>query len=266
MDLTLNAKRFSGKEYTQMYHDFRPDPPITIIQQSLNYLNQAKAELVIDMGSGTGLSTGIWTDFTEKIIGIEPGEDMIRLADQNNKSTKINYRQAYAHDTGLEEGIVDIISCSQSFHWMEPKTTLVEVSRLLKPGGVLVIFDVVWPPEVNSFYEQAYNDLFNRVEELTAEIDKPMAHKWNKDNHFPNVQSSGLFQFTKESYYHKIEVFNKERFINLALSQGGIQALLRRGYSEEETGWAKFKNIIESLDPPISKTMTFNYRVIYGVK
>ena len=40
-------------------------------------------------------------------------------------------RQGYAHATGLPDAFADVVVCSQSFHWMEPESTLQEIGRIL---------------------------------------------------------------------------------------------------------------------------------------
>lgn len=49
-------------------------------------------------------------------------------------------------DLGLPDDSVDIITCSQSFHWMEPQSTLREFARVPRPGGIFVAYDCDWPP------------------------------------------------------------------------------------------------------------------------
>ena len=266
MNLKLNADRFTGKEYVNIYNHYRPAPPVDIIQQSLNYLNKSKGLTIIDIGCGTGISTRVWSDYAEKIIGVEPSEEMVGKARELTKNTNIKYQQGYSNATNLESNSADIISCSQSFHWMEPKSTLKEIDRLLKDNGVLVIYDVIWPPSVNHKYEKAYHELFEKVSELTSKLGEEIAIKWNKKEHLKNIESSNYFQYTKESYYHKKEKFDKEKFTGIALSQGGLEALIKRGFTTEEIGLNHFRKEIKSIDELVYDSMTYNYRVIYGIK
>lgn len=41
----------------------------------------------------------------------------------------------HAAATGLPDGAVDLVTCAQSFHWLEPTGTLAKVARILRPGG-----------------------------------------------------------------------------------------------------------------------------------
>jgi hypothetical protein len=149
---------------------------------------------------------------------------------------------------------------------MAPESTLNEIDRVLKANGVLLIYDVIWPPSVNYICEQAYNELFDKVHKLTQELKEPIAHKWDKGQHLDNVRKCNHFHYVKASYYHKSEKFDSEKFIGIALSQGGLEALLKRGYSEEATGITKFRETIASYKTIIHDIMTYNYQVIFGVR
>ncbi len=267
MDLRLNADRFTGGEYINTYDRYRPTPPVGIIYQTLNYLNTTKADRIVDLGCGTGISTRVWSDFAEEIVGIEPSEEMIAIAIKNLvDATNIKYQTGYSNEIPLPANSVDCVTCSQSFHWMEPKSTLHEINRVLKENGVLVIYDVIWPPSVNFEYENAYNQLFDRVHKLTKQLQETIAYRWDKKQHVENVRQSGHFRFSKETYYHKSENFTKEQFIGIALSQGGLEALIKRGFSEDEIGINEFKKAVENMETPRFNTTTYNYRVVYGVK
>ena len=47
----------------------------------------------------------------------------------------VEYREAFAQATGLEDGVADIVTCSQSLHWMDPQPTFAEAARVLRPGA-----------------------------------------------------------------------------------------------------------------------------------
>ncbi len=264
-NLQRNADRFTGAAYVNLYDTFRPSPPLEIIHQTLNYANISHADTLVDLGCGTGISTEIWSRFSKKAIGIEPSEEMIALANKK-QSDNCSYLVGYAHAIPLPSASVDIVTCSQSFHWMEPQSTLNEIDRILKNNGVLVIYDVIWPPSVNIELEKSYTLLFENVSRLTHQLKETIAHKWNKQGHFLTIKNSGYFNFLKESYYHKTETFDKEQFIGIALSQGGLEALLKRGFSEEDIGISKFKNEVARCHMLPYNEITYNYKVIFAVK
>lgn len=80
---------------------------------------------------------------------IEPNPDMRAQAQRSASSPEIAYREGISTSTGLADGIADIVTASQAFHWMEPGFTLNEVNRILRQGGVLATIDCDRPPTIN---------------------------------------------------------------------------------------------------------------------
>src|SRR5690606_15398774 len=102
--------------------------------------------LVVDVGSGTGLSTRLWAGRADQVIGIEPGDDMRRQAEAQTAAPSVRYQPGYSTATGLPDACADIVTVSQALHWMEPEPTFAEMARILRPGGVFAAFDCDWPP------------------------------------------------------------------------------------------------------------------------
>ena len=61
---------------------FRPHPPPALRTLLLELAQTAAAHLVVDLGSGTDLSTRFWADAGTEVVGIEPSTDMRNMAAQ----------------------------------------------------------------------------------------------------------------------------------------------------------------------------------------
>lgn len=154
-----NADRFLG--FADVYENARPKLPSFPVEIATRYLNK-KPSLVVDLGCGTGLSTLAWADFSDKVIGIEPSEDMLKIA-KNKTSENVEFLKGFSHNTGLLSESVDVVACSQSFHWMNPQETLKEIDRILKKSGIFMTIDCDWPPAGCWQIEKAYQVLFGQV-------------------------------------------------------------------------------------------------------
>ena len=59
--------------------------------------------LVVDLGSGTGLSTAIWGGRAERVIGIEPNADMreeaVHKVEDQPYAASIEYREGIAQQS-----------------------------------------------------------------------------------------------------------------------------------------------------------------------
>jgi 6-phosphogluconate dehydrogenase (decarboxylating) len=77
------------------YDRARPAPPPALLDLLTQVIHLPHPALVVDVGSGTGLSTAIWGERAERVIGIEPNADMRKEAvhkESRGPSLRGNYR------------------------------------------------------------------------------------------------------------------------------------------------------------------------------
>lgn len=263
-----NVERFSG--FAGTYDQFRPEAPEMVCSLLSAYLDR-KADCVVDLGSGTGLSTLIWQSTALEVIGVEPNEDMRKYAERKIMEggyPNVSFVKGFSHDTGLLDQSADIVTCSQSFHWMEPVSTLMEVHRLLKPGGIFAAYDCDWPPTVDWVCEKAYQELLDYTQKLLEERlpQNERVSKWDKDRHLDNIRMSGFFRFAKEMVFHQTGVCKAEDFFGIALSQGGLQSGLKHFPDEMAPKLEAFLDTVKERFRGTSRTLLFSYRMRIGIK
>jgi len=263
--LQANVERFAG--FADTYDQYRPQPPTILLDLLTHYAHVERPRLVVDVGSGTGLSTGIWAGRAELVIGIEPSEDMRRQAEARAQGlTNVRFQSGFSHATGLPEACAEIVTASQALHWMEPAPTFTEVARILRPGGVFAAYDADWPPTLGWQAEQAYAEFIARVEQIGQERGWYYnVLKWKKEEHLTRMQASARFRFVKELVVHHVELGNAERLVGLALSQGGVATLLKRGMTESEIGVPALRARVQTALGDTPAPWYFSYRVRVGI-
>ncbi|MBV8225540.1 MAG: methyltransferase domain-containing protein [Verrucomicrobia bacterium] len=73
-----NVARFTG--FADIYEKYRPIPPAIIADLLLQLAGMDRADHVVDLGCGTGLSMLIWLNNTGRLTGVEPSPDMCAVA------------------------------------------------------------------------------------------------------------------------------------------------------------------------------------------
>ncbi len=264
MNKQSNADRFTG--FAELYDTARPSVPMYPINIICRYLGK-NPNTVIDLGCGTGLSTSIWQSVCDNIIGVEPSADMLSIANLKSNS-KMKFISAFADDTGLPCESADVAVCSQSFHWMEPFSTLCEVNRLLKPGGIFATIDCDWPPVVNYRAEKAYMELYTRVKDIEKNVPdvRDTFIRYSKDKHLDNIKSSGYFSYCRELLFSNTERCTAQRLIDLILSQGSTQTVLKKCRHLIADELEKFKNVITQAFDGQETDIEFCYRMRIGIK
>ncbi len=264
--VAANIERFSG--FADYYARFRPTPPRIITDILIQLARVSRPHLVVDLGSGTGLSTRLWADRADAVIGIEPSDDMRQqAAKQSAHLTNVRYQHGLSTATGLPDNCADIVTASQSLHWMEPAGTFAEVARILRSGGIFAALDNDWPPTMDWEAMQAYEMYIANAEQLARErgIVKDV-RKWDKEGHFERMQASGRFRYVTEFAVHHSEPGNAERLIGMALSQGVSQTLLKNGLTEDQFGVTALRAVVGRTLGDTDRPWYFTYRMRVGVK
>lgn len=263
-DKEKNAERFTG--FADIYEKARPTVPEYPIRIICSYLGKTPSA-VVDLGCGTRLSTIVWKSAAHSVIGIEPSEDMIAVA-REKSSDNVKFVQAFSDNTTLTDNFADVVVCSQSFHWMEPTATLKEVDRILKTDGVFATIDCDWPPVTHWQAERAYMTLSGKISEIeknTPDINSTFI-RYSKDNHLKNIRSSGYFRYARELLFSNTEKGTAERLINIILSQGSLQTILKRSPELIENDVEIFADTIKSLFHDQEFDIDFCYRMRIGIK
>lgn len=259
-----NINRFNG--LAGIYECARPALPRYPVEVILRYLGR-DPDQVVDLGCGTGLSTLIWENIARRVTGVEANPDMLAVA-AGKQTESVNFIQGLAHETGLAGDWADVLVCSQSFHWMEPGATLNEVNRILKPGGVFATIDYDWPPLSVWPVDRAFEQLRLKAQQLEDELPELQDTfiRYPKENHLSNIAGCGFFRYVREVLFANREDCSAERFFNMALSQGGLQAVFRKRPELIDQDLRQFQEAIDEYFPQESIQIDFSYRMRIGVK
>ena len=259
----LRRSGFDRAGFAEGYDRHRPSPPAALLDILCLEAQAERPRLVVDLGSGTGLSTRAWVDRADEVVGVEASPEMRAQAEQTTSADNVRFVQAYAQATGLPAGEADIVTCSQSFHWMEPTATLAEAARILRPGGVFAAYDYDWPPVVHPDVEAAFEELVRNIGMRRALRGQP---RHTKDMHLERIRESGRFRFAREVVLHSRERGSAERVVGMALSLGPMTVMLNEGVSEEELGLAALREAAaRSLGDRVADFF-LGYRVRLAVK
>jgi SAM-dependent methyltransferase len=245
------------------YHQARPSPPEALLNLVCRLARVERARLVVDVGSGTGLSTRAWAERADEVVGVEPNAEMRTAAEADTPTSNVRYVEGYSDATGLADDSADIVTYSQSLHWMDPQPTFAEAARILRPGGVFAAYDYELPPSVDWEVDAAFEYFLLRVAKFRRErLSIPPAEK---TGHVPRMRESGLFRYVRELGVSGEDRAGAERVVGLALSLGPVGRLLDEGLSAEHIGLAGLQEAAERVLGDREVTWTLSYRVRFGI-
>lgn len=122
-------------------------------------------DVVLDVGSGTGIIAHTLSPFVRKVVGIDISEDMLRLA-KDPMFKNIEWLRMDAHDIKFKKETFHKVTARMVFHHILEYTekAMRECHRVLRKGGLMVLSEGVPPSEhVKSFYTEMFKLKENRL-------------------------------------------------------------------------------------------------------
>ena len=104
----------------------------------------AKCENALEIGCGTGAFARQLAGHCEKVVGLDLSAEMIRVARaRSSRFENLEFQLADATTWDFSRSHFDFICSIATLHHLDQRQLLPKIKDGLKPGGVLVILDLV---------------------------------------------------------------------------------------------------------------------------
>lgn len=171
-------------------------------------------DVVLDVGTGTGIIAHTISPFVKKVIGVDISEEMIRRA-HNPAYKNIEWKAMDTHALQFEDETFHKVTARMVFHHVIEHTqeAMNECFRVLKPGGRMVFSEGVPPTEhVKEFYTEMFKLKEERITFMEKDLEDLMTnagfrkiHKliyWARQASIRNwLENSGLPQTNQDKIF-----------------------------------------------------------------
>ena len=214
---------FNGKDSAKRYALYRPNihPKVIQIIKS-NIKSEKPIRYALDVGCGTGQSAIALKALAEKVIAIDISPDMISQAP---RSEQVEYICAAAEAIPLRNAIFHLISVGLSLHWFERGKFMTEAVRLIKPRGLLVIYDNFFSGVMreNDEFQKWFRGTFMRKFPTPPRDCRPLEDK--------KLRRYG-FGLEKEVDYEENITYNLDQLVGYVTTMTNTVAALKKGIVE----------------------------------
>jgi len=125
----------------EQYQMARPAYP-TVLYDTLDRLTGGlSGRTVVDLGAGTGIASSSLARRGATVLAVEPSLAMLSVLRSAHPALAV--AAGRGESLPLRSGTVDLITCAQAWHWVEPATSARECRRVLRPGGQLALWSNV---------------------------------------------------------------------------------------------------------------------------
>lgn len=176
-------------------------------------LGDIKNKRILDLGCGAGESSVFFAKKGAKVTATDISAGMLKVVKKLAKKHKTSLKtaQCYSHKTPFKKESFDIVYAANLLHHVVSKSTLKEVKRVLKKGGIFVS----WDPLDHNFFINVYRNIASKVR---TKDEHPIKFSQLKElnNYFKTVEIEttwffSLLIFFKYYFIDKIDP-NKDRY------------------------------------------------------
>jgi SAM-dependent methyltransferase len=179
------------------YERGRPDYPAAAIDWLVERFDLGPGRTVVDLAAGTGKLTRLLVPSGADVIAVEP------IAEMRAKLENARAIEGTAEAISLPDASADAVTVAQAFHWFRAEEALVEIHRVLRPGGGLAL---VWN----------VRDERNALQAAASELLDPLGRDTPRRQKRPwrdVIDGSGLFTPAERVSFPHEQVVDEEGFI-----------------------------------------------------
>lgn len=232
---------FNHKRVAEGYAKDRPSNHRRIIAKTRKELQLEQSfDRGLDVGCGSGSSTAALKELCHQVIGLEEAPEMLRVAQREHQAPDIRFWQGKAEEAPFPEDFFDIATASGSINWIDPRLFLPSMSRQIKAGGWLIIYDDAISSR--SAGDESFAQWYNN--EYLAAFPKPFRkeEKWDAE-----LLAPYSFCIVKqEEDAHRVTM-NQEEFLRFMITQSNVVSAVERGERSLESVKEWFRQTLERI-------------------
>ncbi|MFX4294680.1 class I SAM-dependent methyltransferase [Streptomyces bohaiensis] len=121
------------------YAASRPSYPPELFELIESHIGRPLAETeILDVGAGTGIASQLLNQHGARVTAVEPSEPM--ASQLNIAHPGLPLVRADGDALPFADRRFDLVTYAQSWHWTEPRRSVPEALRVLRPGGALALW------------------------------------------------------------------------------------------------------------------------------
>ncbi len=188
-------KKKRGEQFGEVvtnYQQYRKSHPREIFAELFSLMKNKGGAVILDLACGSGKSTEPLVRKNTSVIGCDTDRRMLREASNlaRAKHLPITYVHGRAESLPFEGNTFDAVVIGSAFHWFASRRAVTEIRRVLKPDGLIFIFQYRYPTTEK---EEEYNEEAPLLRDCGIEYPERERARGTAE-FFTNILKSGGFK------------------------------------------------------------------------
>jgi len=206
-------RRLTFGAHAEAYERARPAWP----EDAVRWLVPEGAQLVVELGAGTGKLTRAMAALGARVVAVEPDPRMLAVL----RRLGLERVEGSAEAIPLGGGVADAVVAGSSLHWFELELALPEIHRVLRPGGR---FGFGW-----NHRDDRHPAIARMGEAVYAAQARTPGPRWRSRDWPAELTATGLFRDVEQALFEHVHALPREALRDHLLSYSGVA-----GLSEDE--------------------------------
>ena len=190
-----------------LYDSARPSYPLDAIEFLVSSLGVDSTSHVLDLGAGSGIFTRQLIPFVGRVTAVEPSESMRETLARTTPGVEVLAGKDI--EIPLDDSSVAAVFVAQAFHWFDVENSLVEMHRVLVPGGGLGLIwnerdeSVEWVSELGRAMQWDVRQPYRVGTDYSAQIERGPFHNIERRRfaHEQFLDHDGLYRRVMSTSY-----------------------------------------------------------------
>jgi SAM-dependent methyltransferase len=202
-------RRLTFGAHADAYERARPAWP----EEAARWLVPKDAELVVELGAGTGKLTRAVAAVGVRVVAVEPDPRMLAVL----RGLELEGVEGSAEAIPLGDGVADAVVAGSSLHWFELERALPEIHRVLRPGGR---FGFGW-----NHRDDRHPAIARMGEAVYAAQARMRTSRWRSRDWPVELTATGLFRDVERALFEHVHELPREALRDHLMSYSAVAAL-----------------------------------------
>jgi len=202
-------RRLTFGAHADEYERGRPEWP----EAAARWLVPKGADLVVELGAGTGKLTRAVAALGVRVVAVEPDRRMLAVL----RGLGLEGVEGSAESIPFADGVADAVVAGSSLHWFELELALPEIARVLRPDGR---FGFGW-----NHRDDRHPAIARMTEAVYAAQAPRRGPRWRSRDWPAELTASGLFRDVEHELFEHVHELPREALRDHLLSYSGVAAL-----------------------------------------
>jgi SAM-dependent methyltransferase len=202
-------RRLTFGAHADEYERARPAWP----EDAARWLVPEDAQLVVELGAGTGKLTRAVGALGARVVAVEPDVRMLAVL----QGLGLEGVEGSAESIPFDAGVADAVVAGSSFHWFELEPALREIHRVLRPGARL---GFGW-----NHRDDRHPAIARMGEAVYAAQARTRGPRWRSRDWPADIVTGGLFRDVEQELFEHVHELPREALEDHLLSYSGVARL-----------------------------------------